>query len=80
LEIKREIKRILEELNGKIDGILSINVYIDGIKERNADVCLIVDCESKESFEYYLEHPLHKQCGLYIRPRVENRMDFDFKL
>jgi uncharacterized lipoprotein YehR (DUF1307 family) len=54
------IKEKLEALNGRIPGLLSLEIGIDFSKSGNsADIALHSTFASREDFKTYLEHPEH---------------------
>jgi heme-degrading monooxygenase HmoA len=55
------IKNKLEALNGKIPGLVKIEVGIDFSKtESSKDVVLVSEFETKEDLDHYQVHPEHK--------------------
>ena len=77
-EAKTECKRRLESLNGKIDGMLSLSVIIDGCDSSNADMMLDSAFETEEALAGYQVNPLHQEAAGYARSVVENRLCLDF--
>lgn len=77
-EAKAECKRRLESLNGKIDGMLSLSVIIDGCDSSNADIMLDSAFETEEALAGYQVNPLHQEAADYVRSVVENRLCLDF--
>ena len=72
--------QVLEALNGKIDGLLSIKVVTDALASSNADMMLDSCFESAEALAGYQVHPLHKAAANgYVRPFVEVRLCLDFE-
>ena len=55
-----EIKARLEALQGKIPGLIKIEVGIDFLEsEQSADVVLYSELESREALNVYQAHPEH---------------------
>ena len=77
-EAKAECKRRLENLNGKIPGMLSLSVIIDGCDSSNADMMLDSAFETEEALTGYQVNPLHQEAAGYVRSVVENRLCLDF--
>lgn len=71
-----EIKQRLEALNGKIPGLIKIEVGIDFLKTpESADVILYSEFENREALLVYAEHPLHKNVMPFIlEARYERRV------
>jgi quinol monooxygenase YgiN len=77
----KAIKQKLEDLNGKIEGCLKLEVGFDFLhSEESADVVLYSEFESKEALSYYANHPLHKAVMPFIaEARSERRViDYEF--
>lgn len=70
------IKEKLEALNGKIPGMLKMEVGIDFSKtESSADVVLYSEFETKEDLDNYQTHPEHKAVMPFVgEARLERRM------
>ncbi len=77
-EAKAECKRRLESLNGRIEGMLSLSVIIDGCDSSNADMMLDSAFESEAALAGYQVNPLHQEAAGYVRSVVENRLCLDF--
>ena len=75
---KAEAKRRLEALNGKIDGLLSLKVEIEGLASSNADMMLDSEFETAEALAGYQTNPLHVEAATYVRSVVEARLCLDF--
>ena len=80
-EIKTDIKTNLEGLLGKIDGLVQINVHIDGLASSNADVMLDSLFNDEKSLKGYAIHPDHVfVADNFVRPFTETRMCLDFEI
>ena len=78
-EIKKGIKAGLEGLLGKIDGLLEIKVYCDGLPSSNADVMLYSVFDKEESLKNYATHPEHVAVADgKVRPYTKTRLCLDF--
>ena len=75
---KAEAKRRLEALNGKIDGLLSLKVEIEGLASSNADMMLDSEFTTAEALDGYQVHPLHVEAAGFVRSVVETRLCLDF--
>ncbi|MCI5647506.1 MAG: Dabb family protein [Alloprevotella sp.] len=80
-QVKREIKTGLESLQGKIDGLVSIKVNIDGrLDSSNCDVMLDSTLESPAALKAYATHPAHVTVAdTKIRPYTVQRVCLDFE-
>ncbi len=75
------IKEKLEALNGKIEGLIKIEIGINCLNAgSNYDVALYSELESEESLEYYQNHPLHQAALPFIRSVVDSRVAVDYKV
>jgi hypothetical protein len=72
----REIKRALEDLNGKIPGMIRLEVGIDfSAGPDSADVALVSDFESRAALEAYHHHPDHLAAAPVVKAaRIERRV------
>ncbi|NDV69128.1 Dabb family protein [Dysgonomonas sp. 25] len=74
------IKKSLENLNGKIDGVVKIEVGIDFLGNGNFDVVLYSELSSREALDTYQNHPLHQATLPFIREAVTDRKAVDFEI
>lgn len=72
------IKVELEELKGKVPGLLEIKVIVDGIAGSNAEVMLDSTFESEEALNGYQIHPEHVKAATFVRSVTCNRMCMDY--
>jgi len=73
------IKNALENLIGKIPGLLKTEVGFDfREKETSGDIVLYSEFESREALENYQEHPEHVKVGKIVRPRTFDRKMIDY--
>lgn len=75
------IKQKLEDLNGKIEGCIKLEIGFDFLHSvESADVVLYSEFESKEALDFYANHPLHKAVMPFIaEARSERRVvDYEF--
>lgn len=74
------IKEKLENLNGKIDGLLKLEVGLDFLGGGNFDVVLYSVLSKEEDLDTYQNHPLHQALLPFIREAVVDRKAVDYKL
>jgi len=74
------IKKGLENLKGKIEGLLNIEVGIDFLGGNNFDVVLYSEFTSKEALNFYQNHPLHQAVLPFIREAVTDRKAVDYEI
>ena len=75
---RAEAKRRLENLNGKIDGMISLKVVTDRLPSSNADMMLDSEFESVEALAGYQVNPLHVEAATFVRSVTEARLCLDF--
>ena len=80
-EIKAGIKKGLEGLLGKIDGLTEIKVYTEGLASSNADLMLDSTFESEDALKNYAVHPAHVEVAdTLVRPFTAQRSCLDFEI
>lgn len=81
-KIKKEIKEGLENLKGKIYGLIDIIVNIEGrISSSNADLMLDSTFENEEALKQYSKHPEHVAVAdSKVRPFTKSRSCLDFEI
>lgn len=80
-QIKENIKKGLEDLYGKIDGLTHIKVYTDALISSNADLMLDSTFENEEALKTYAVHPEHVYVAdTFVRPFTANRSCLDFEI
>ena len=78
--VKAGIKEGLEDLVGKVPGLLDVKVQIDGrLDSSNADVMLDCTLESEEALKGYAVHPAHVEvANTKVRPFTAVRSCLDY--
>ncbi len=76
----RIIKEKLEDLKGKIEGLINIEVGIDFLGNGNYDVALYSEVESREALQAYQNHPLHQAVLPFVREAVTDRKAVDYEV
>ena len=80
-EIKANIKKGLEGLQGKIPGLNEIKVYTNGLDSSTADLMLDSTFDSKEALKNYSVHPAHVEvANNKVRPYTAVRSCLDFEI
>ncbi|MDQ6996331.1 MAG: Dabb family protein [Mariprofundus sp.] len=76
-----KIKARLEALQGKIPGLLHIEVGIDFLaSDQSADLVLLAEFESREALELYQKHPEHQAVIPLVKAAAIARMVADYEL
>lgn len=79
-EAKKNAKAALEALEGKIPGLLSVSVAINGLASSNADMMLDTSFTDEEALKAYQVHPEHVAVANgYVRPFAEVRLCLDYE-
>lgn len=71
------IKKSLEALVGKIDGVLKIEVGINIVDGSGSDLGLYSEFESKAALDAYRTHPLHLEVQKFVHKVIESRVACD---
>lgn len=80
-EIKAGIKEGLEGLQGKVPGLVDIQVQISCLASSNADVMLDSTFEDEASLKNYAVHPAHVEVAdNKVRPYTAVRSCMDFEI
>jgi hypothetical protein len=74
-----EVKRLLEGLNGKIPGLLRLEVGFDfsGTAE-SADIVLYSEFDSRAALDAYQVHPLHEAVKPFVMAARSERRLIDY--
>ena len=79
--IKTGIKAGLEDLAGRIPGLVSITVDISGVSGSTADAMLDSTFEDGAALEVYSKHPAHVPVAENkVRPFVQTRLCLNFEV
>jgi hypothetical protein len=73
------IKTRLENLNGKIEGLLKAEVNFN-YNPDGYDVCLYSELSSKEALDFYQTHPLHVEVKDFVGKVVTDRAVTDCEI
>lgn len=75
------IKEKLEALNGRIEGLLKLEIGIDFVHgSMSGDVALYSEFATKEDLDFYQEHPLHKAVQSFVIEVRSDRMVVDYEI
>lgn len=75
------IKQKLEDLQGKIEGLIKIEVGVDFLgSTESADLVLYSEFVSKEALDFYQQHPLHKAIMPFIGEARSERRVVDYEI
>lgn len=73
-----KIKTELESLQGKIPGLLSVEVVIAPFDSSTHDIALFTSFESVDALQAYQIHPEHLKAVGFVRSVTCNRVCFDY--
>lgn len=75
-----QLKQRLESLNGKIPGLIRLEVGIDFSKEEeSSDVILYSEFESREALAAYQVHPAHNEVIPFVKSVRGERRVVDYE-
>ncbi|HJA32270.1 MAG: stress protein [Clostridiales bacterium] len=78
-EAKAEIKRRLEGVKDRVEGVISLEVRAQGLPSSSRDLALISSFVSREALEGYQTHPAHLEAASYVRAKTCDRACFDYE-
>lgn len=77
----REIKQVLEALNGRIPGLKHLEVGIDfTCSERSAHVALCAELESRAALEVYQNFPEHVAAKKVVAAATADAIAADYEI
>ncbi len=80
-QIRSEIKKGLEDLAGRIDGLVEIHVQDKCLPSSNADLMLECTLSDQKALEAYAVNPLHVRVkDSLIAPNVKSRVCIDYEV
>ena len=80
-DITAKMKELLEGLNGKIPGLIRIEIGVNTLDAENVfDIILIGDFESKEAYAKYSKHPEHEKIIPFFKSLKLDRTIVDYDL
>ncbi|MBQ3118802.1 MAG: Dabb family protein [Clostridia bacterium] len=79
--VKAEIKKQLEGLVGKIDGLLDMKIITNGLPSSKGDLLMDSTFESNDALKAYAVHSLHVAVadGI-VRPNTASRAAYDYEV
>ena len=76
-----KLKALLEALNGRIPGLIRLQVGVDFLHSpQSADLVLVADLESREALAAYQRHPEHQAVVPLVAAATTSRTVTDFEL
>ncbi len=76
-----KMKKMLEALAGRIDGLQRINVSMDVLGDDPCcDILLCSDHDDAAALDFYQDHPEHQACVAFIKGVVNSRKAIDFAI
>jgi len=75
------LKERLEALNGRIPGLLHLEVGIDFLEsEQSADLVLVAELESHEALDAYQQHTEHQAVVPRVKAAAVSRTVVDYEI
>lgn len=74
-----QIKAALEALDGRIDGLLHIEVLVDAKESSQRDVMLYTEFTNEAALQNYQVHPEHVAASSIVKTMTVDRMCLDFE-
>ena len=79
IQIAQKIKKELEALPAKIEGIVSLEVNLSPLKSSDRDLFLNSLFTSEAALANYQTHPEHVRVGTYVKTVLTNRTCIDYE-
>ena len=79
-EAKAEIKRRLEGVKDRVEGVISLEVRAQGLPSSSRDLALISSFVSREALEGYQTHPAHLEVKKVVHSYAVGRAACDYEL
>ncbi len=74
----KDLKEDFKSLEGKIDGLISINFYYDILNTGNSNMILETVFNNEDDLANYQENSLHKAIGIKYKDLFYNRRCADY--
>ena len=80
-QVAENIKIALEGLEGKIDGLIKMNILTEKLDSSSGDIMMDSTFRDEKALKEYQKNPMHVEIanGL-VRPNVQTRLSFDFEV
>lgn len=79
--VKATVKKELEALVGKIDGLIEMHIITDKLPSSSGDLMMDSLFESEDALKAYQKHPLHQHtANTYVRPNMSQRLSLDYEI
>ena len=79
--VKENVKRELEALKGKIEGLLEMHIITDALPSSAGDLMMYSLFESEEALKAYQKHSLHQHvANTFVRPNMCQRLSLDYEI
>jgi len=80
-ENARELKRQFEAMRGRVPGLRRLDFNSDALRtDESADVALYTEFDSREAYEGYVVHPLHKDVVAFFKGLRSERRVVDYEI
>jgi len=80
-EVRAAVKKELEALCGRIDGLVEMHIITEGLPSSSGDLMMDSLFESEESLKNYQQHPLHQHvANTFVRPNMCQRLSLDYNI
>ncbi len=80
LDKAKKAQEMLNDLNGKIEGLMDIECIIDLLSSSNADMMLDSTLIDVKALNSYQTHPLHLEVAKIIKEICTNRRCMDYEV
>lgn len=77
-KIMNDFKQAIEQLVGKIEGIVSLEVGLNSNPVEDYDIALVSSFATMDDLNFYAKHPLHVAAGAILKDAKESRACVDY--
>lgn len=78
-DIKANVKKELEALVGKIDGLVEMHIITENLPSSSGDLMMDSLFESDDALKAYQKHPSHQHvANTFVRPNMCQRLSMDY--
>lgn len=79
--VKANVKRELEALTGRIEGLVEMRIITQKLPSSSGDLMMDSLFESEQALKEYQKHPLHQHvANTFVRPNMCQRLSLDYEI
>ena len=79
--VKADVKKELESLTGRIEGLIEMHIITDKLPSSSGDLMMDSLFESEGALKAYQKHPRHQHvANTFVRPYMCQRLSMDYEV